>query len=260
MAERIALSVECRRERWVGQSRRNGVDNMERSVSGGRKWSNTAQSDASVRCEDALLARLVAGERDAFETLMRSNNRRLFRVARAIVSDDAEAEDAVQAGYLAAFLGVAHFAGRSSLATWLTRIVINEALARRRARLRDGRYASVYDLADQICDRTDTPEDTVSIQQLTRLTETAIDALPATYRLVLILRQVEGLSGEETAASLGVSEEAVRVRLHRARAMLREQLPEFAPGAKPFGFAGERCNRIVERVLAQVATGELAYA
>jgi RNA polymerase sigma-70 factor (ECF subfamily) len=236
---------------------------MARSVSGGRKSSNASPNDAAGIDEDALLARLVAGERDAFESLMRCNNRRLFRVARAIVSDDAEAEDAVQAAYLAAFLGVAHFAGRSSLATWLTRIVINEALARRRARLRDGRYASVYELADQISDRTSTPEDAASIQQLTRLTETAIDGLPANYRLVLILRQVEGLSGEETAASLGVSEEAVRVRLHRARAMLREQLPDFGPGgsaSKPFGFAGERCNRIVTTVLAEVAARGVAYA
>jgi RNA polymerase sigma-70 factor (ECF subfamily) len=213
--------------------------------------------------EEQLLARLVAGERDAFETLMRGNNRRLFRVARAIVNDEADAEDAVQAAYLAAFLGLAQFGGRSSLATWLTRIVINEALARRRARLRDAHHACVHDLADEISDRTSTPEDAVSIQQLTRLTESAIDALPANYRLVLILRQVEGLSGEETAASLGVSEEAVRVRLHRARAMLREQLPDWDSSAsdpKPFGFAGERCNRIVEHVLAHVTASDHTYA
>jgi RNA polymerase sigma-70 factor (ECF subfamily) len=249
-------------EPWSrGTGKNNGVEMTERSVSGGRKSTSDSPSEALVNHENALLARLVAGERGAFEALMRSNNRRLFRVARAIVTDDAEAEDAVQAAYLAAFLGVTRFAGRSTLATWLTRIVINEALARRRTRLRDGRYASVYELADQISDRTSSPEDTVSIQQLTRLTESAIDALPATYRLVLILRQVEGLSGEETAASLGVSEEAVRVRLHRARAMLREQLPEVEGlPAKPFGFAGERCNRIVSRVLTHVATNGVACA
>jgi RNA polymerase sigma-70 factor (ECF subfamily) len=228
-----------------------------RSVLGGVKISNSnaGRRADTPNSEDELIARLAAGDREAFEALMRGNNRRLFRVARAIVSDDAEAEDAVQAAYLAAFLGLAQFAGRSSLATWLTRIVINEALARRRARLRDASYASVYELADEIHDRASTPEDTVSMQQLTRLTECAIDGLPANYRLVLILRQVEGLSGEETAASLGLSEEAVRVRLHRARAMLREQLPGVDPAApdpKPFGFAGERCNRIVERVLSEV--------
>ena len=245
------------------RSRRNGVVMSTQSVLGAVKFSNFnagTLADTSSN-EDELIARLVAGERDAFEALMRSNNRRLFRVARAIVSDDAEAEDAVQAAYLAAFLGVARFAGRSSLATWLTRIVINEALARRRVRLRDASHASVYELADEIQARTSSPEDAVSMQQLTRLTECAIDALPANYRLVLILRQVEGLSGEETAASLGVSEEAVRVRLHRARAMLREQLPGVDPGApdgEPFGFAGERCNRIVERVLTRVGA-QLAY-
>lgn len=223
----------------------------------------TAPDGADANTEEVLLARLVAGERDAFETLMRGYNRRLFRVARAIVNDDAEAEDAVQAAYLAAFLGLAHFAGRSSLATWLTRIVINEALARRRARLRDAHHASVHELADMLSDHTSTPEEAASMQQLTRLTESAIDSLPPTYRLVLILRQVEGLSGEETAASLGVSEEVVRVRLHRARGMLRELLPDWDPGAlgpTPFSFAGERCNRIVERVLAHVGTDGNAYA
>jgi RNA polymerase sigma-70 factor (ECF subfamily) len=186
---------------------------------------------------------------------MRSNNRRLFRAARAVVGNDADAEDAVQAAYLAAFLGIAAFAGRSSLATWLTRIVINEALARRRMRLRDRNFDSVHELADEIHDRASTPEDAASVQELTRLTESAIDALPATYRLVLILRHVEGLSSEEAAASLGVSEQAVRVRLHRARAMLRAQLNDAdraATDTKPFGFAGERCNRMVERVLAEL--------
>ncbi len=214
--------------------------------------SKRAAEKAAEPNEAELLALLVTGDRDAFELLMRRNNQRLFRVARSIVLDDAEAEDVVQGAYLAAFRGVASFAGRSTLATWLTRIVINEALARRRERLRHGRFASAYDLADELSDRASSPEDTASLQELTRLTESAIDGLPANYRLVLMLRQVEGLSGEETAASLGVTEEVVRVRLHRARAMLRDQLVGFDPSSaplKPFGFAGERCNRIVERVL-----------
>jgi RNA polymerase sigma-70 factor (ECF subfamily) len=207
--------------------------------------------------EPELVGLLLAGDREAFEHLMRKNNERLFRVARSIVLDDAEAEDVVQTAYLAAFRGVARFAGRSSLATWLTRIVINEALARRRERLRYGTFASAHDLADELSDRASNPEDSASLQELTRLTESAIDGLPANYRLVLILRQVEGLSGEETAASLGVTEEVVRVRLHRARAMLRDQLLGFdsnAASLKPFGFAGARCNRIVERVLSRAPT------
>lgn len=213
--------------------------------------------------EPELLALLLAGDRGAFELLMRKNNRRLFRVARSIVLDDTEAEDAVQTAYLAAFRGVAGFAGRSSLATWLTRIVINEALARRRERLRSGRFASAYDLADELCDRASSPEDTASQKELTRLTESAIDGLPANYRLVLVLRQIEGLSGEETAASLGLTEEVVRVRLHRARAMLRDHLLGFEPdrrAVRPFGFAGERCNRIVERVLSRTVANDACRA
>ena len=213
--------------------------------------------------EPELVELLLAGDREAFELLMRRNNQRLFRVARSIVLEDAEAEDVVQTAYLAAFRGVTRFAGRSSLATWLTRIVINEALARRRERLRYGRFASAHDLADELSDRAANPEDSASLQELTRLTESAIDGLPANYRLVLILRQVEGLSGEETAASLGLTEEVVRVRLHRARAMLRDQVLGFGPNAgalKPFGFAGERCNRIVLRVLSRAPTTDARCA
>ncbi|HTQ07484.1 MAG TPA: RNA polymerase sigma factor [Polyangiaceae bacterium] len=220
-------------------------------------WRRTRSADRASEnpgepSEAELVALLLTGDRDAFELLMRKNNQRLFRVARSIVLEDAEAEDVVQTAYLAAFRGVATFAGRSSVATWLTRIVINEALARRRERLRYGRFASAYDLADELSDRASNPEDKASLQELTRLTESALDGLPANYRLVLMLRQVEGLSGEETAASLGVTEEVVRVRLHRARAMLRDKLVGFDPNAsslRAFGFGGERCNRIVDRVL-----------
>jgi RNA polymerase sigma-70 factor (ECF subfamily) len=213
--------------------------------------------------EAELVGLLLAGDREAFELLMRRNNQRLFRVARAIVLEDAEAEDVVQAAYLAAFRGVARFAGRSSLATWLTRIVINEALARRRERLRHGTFANAHELADELGDRASNPEDSASLQELTRLTESAIDGLPANYRLVLVLRQIEGLSGEETAASLGLTEQVVRVRLHRARAMLREQLGSLEPNAaplEPFGFAGERCNRIVDRVLSRAPTTDARAA
>lgn len=216
----------------------------------GDRVDETEASETSP--EEQLLERLVLGEQAAFETLMRSHNQRLFRVARAIVLDDAEAEDAVQASYLAAFLGISRFEGRSSLATWLTRIVIHEAFARRRARLRAGRLYSIEDVSDELAVNGASPEESVSLQELTRLTESAIDGLPPTYRVVLVLRQVQGLSGPETAASLGVSEQVVRVRLHRARSMLRELLPGVAlgaPGVKPYGFDGERCTRIVERVL-----------
>ena len=214
---------------------------------------NAAVRADAARGSDGVVSQLVGGDRTAFERLMRGNNQRLFRVARAIVLDDAEAEDAVQAAYLAAFLGLERFEGRSSLSTWLTSIVLREAFARRRALVRAGRLSNIEEVGDELADARESPEDAASLQQLTRLTERAIDGLPPVYRVVLVLRQVQGLSGPETAASLGVSEEVVRVRLHRARNMLRDVLPELeldASGVKPYGFDGERCTRIVERVLA----------
>ncbi len=188
------------------------------------RGSKGAAEHPSEPGEPELVSLLLAGDRQAFAHLMRQNHQRLFRVARSIVLEHAEAEDVVQTAYLAAFRGVTRFAGRSSLATWLTRIVINEALARRRERVRYGRFANADGLAEELGDRASSPEDSASLQELTRLAESAIDGLPANYRLVLMLRQVEGLSGQETATSLGVTAEVVRVRLHRARAMLREQL------------------------------------
>jgi RNA polymerase sigma-70 factor, ECF subfamily len=153
---------------------------------------------------------------------MRKYHQRLFRVARAITGDSSEAEDAVQAAYLLAYVRVSQFAGRSTVGTWLTRIAINEARARRRARR--GRQAtdSLDAVADSVSDAHDSPEDEVSLQQQARLIESAIDSLPEPYRLVLLRRQVQGMSSEQAAASLGVSEEVVRVRLHRARLMLQK--------------------------------------
>lgn len=173
--------------------------------------------------EEELVVRLTAGDERAFEALMHKYNRRLFRVARAIVREDADAEDAVQAGYVAAYLGLAHFAGRSSVGTWLTRIVMNEALARRRHNTRCASHRAIDEVAEELSDLRRSPEEALSLREVRHSLELAIDALPATYRVVLIMRQLDGLSGEETAHALGVSEEVVRVRLHRARAILRQR-------------------------------------
>lgn len=179
-------------------------------------------SDADLLAEEELLAGLTSGDRRAFETLMKRYNERLLRVARAITGDDGDAEDAVQAACLTAYVRVAQFAGRSSVGTWLTRIAINEARARRRAR----RYAtdSLEEVADQVLDAHDSPETAALLQQQARRVEVAIGALAEPYRSVLVLTQVQGLTSEEAAAALGVTEEVVRVRLHRARATLRRQL------------------------------------
>lgn len=204
--------------------------------------------------DDVIVARVLAGERPQFALLVRRHNQRLFRAARAILPDDGEAEDAVQQGYVHAFRHLDQFRGESSLATWLTRIVVRVALSRGRARRRHAESGALDETDEQLRDAAPSPEDEAAAHQLGRLLERHIDALPDNYRTVVMLRDVEELPTAETAACLGISEEAVRVRLHRARQLLRESLSGTlgAAAAHAFRFAGERCDRIVRDVMAAV--------
>ena len=218
--------------------------------------------------DDHSLARRIA-QRDAgaFEVLMRRHNRLLYRLARSILKDDDEAEDAVQEAYLAAYRNIAGFRGGAKLSTWLARIVMNEAYGRLRKRKRVG--AVVVSLeADRLGgnrelsmeeamaeDKAERPDAAAMRTELRRLLERRIDALPEQFRTVFILRDVEELSVEETAECLDVPPATVRTRAFRARALLRESLArEFdAATVEAFGFAGERCDRIVENVLEKVS-------
>ena len=208
--------------------------------------------------DDALLRRIHAGDRDAFSDLMRRYNRRLYRVARSVLRDDAEAEDALQDAYLQAYRALPGFRGESALGTWLTRIVVNAALMRQR---KTGRLADVIELGadfgsdDAILprDRLDEPaqpELAALRAQTRRLIETGIDKLPAAFRTVFMLRAVEELTVEETAATLDIPAATVRTRYFRARAMLREALAREIDFAieDAFGFDGARCDRIVDAV------------
>ena len=208
--------------------------------------------------DDALLRRIRAGDRDAFTDLMRRYNRRLYRVARSVLRDDAEAEDALQDAYLQAYRALPAFRGESALGTWLTRIVVNAALMRQR---KTGRLADVIELgADFGSDNAVLPRDRLDEPaqpelaalraQTRRLIETGIDKLPAAFRTVFVLRAVEELTVEETAATLDIPEATVRTRYFRARAMLREALAREIDFAieDAFGFDGARCDRIVEAV------------
>ena len=198
----------------------------------------------------------------AFEALMRQHNGRLFRVARAILNDDADAEDALQDGYLDAYRHLDDFRGDAQISTWLTRIVVNQALMRRRRRKRDGIVVPFgHDTTD-----ADRPEDTVRDDQaesppaatlraeLRRILERRIDELPLAFRTVFVMREVEEMSVEETAEALGIPSSTVRTRLFRARALLRESIARDVDVATGdvFGFAGDRCDRIVARVLAKL--------
>ena len=211
---------------------------------------------------DAELAgRAARGDQAAFERIMRLHNRKLFRTARAILRDDGEAEDALQEAYLHAYRSFAEFRGDAQLSTWLARIVANEALQRLRKRERRAEIvpmqAGVTDqelegAADMKTDKS--PEAATHSGELRRVLEKQIDALPDDYRAVFMLRAVEELTVEETAAILAIPEATVRSRFFRARSLLRESLAKEIDVAyeDAFGFAGDRCDRIVANVMARI--------
>lgn len=212
--------------------------------------------------DSSLVSAVRAGDMGAMETLMRRYNRTLFRTARAILGDDAEAEDAVQEAYIQAYRALDSFRGESKLSTWLVRIAANQALMRRR---RNGRSAQVVPI-DSTCIEgemaameTDDagPERQAFGGEVRKLLEARIDALPEGYRSVFMLRAVEELSVEETAAALDMPEATVRIRYFRARGLLRESLAKEVDLAlgDVFSFDGERCDRIVHNVLSRLASG-----
>lgn len=206
--------------------------------------------------------RVAAGDEVVFEALIRRHNRMLYRVARAILKDDAEAEDALQLAYLQAYQGIADFRGQSKLSTWLTRIVVNQALMRVRQRARHARVipidASGQEERDGLLEGADAEDqrpDARAMRAETRaLIERSIDALPEAFGTVFMLRALEELSVEETAVCLGIPEATVRTRFFRARSLLRESLAHEIDIAtsEAFSFDGERCNRIVSEVLGHI--------
>jgi RNA polymerase sigma-70 factor (ECF subfamily) len=223
----------------------------------GEEVQAVASVDPAVTPTDAdVVAQVLGGDRERFSILMRRHNRRLFRVARAIVRDDSEALDVVQEGYVNAYAHLGQFATNSAFSTWLTRIVINAALAHRRVSGRARQLASTSPDPDWRSGTAVTsPEDDACRRELTLLLERAIDELPHPYRLTLVLRELEGLSTTEVAASLGITEEAVRTRLHRTRELLREDLARHIGSEKErlFHFGGANCDELVRRVLAILA-------
>jgi len=199
----------------------------------------------------------------AFRVIMQRNNRRLYRIARAVLHDDSEAEDVVQATYVRAFASLADFRGESSLSTWLSRIVLNEALGRLRRVRPTVDVASIetrqpsqdgvipFPLASTQLD----PERTMAQRQIQVLLEHAIDDLPDVFRTVLVARVVEGMSVAETANLFGLRPETVKTRLHRARRLLRDALErQVGPIlTDAFPFDGRRCERMTNKVLERLA-------
>jgi RNA polymerase sigma-70 factor (ECF subfamily) len=214
---------------------------------------------APVGSADAeLVQRARARDETAIRIIMQSNNRRLYRLARGILRNDSEAEDAVQEAYVRAFTHLDSFRGDSSLATWLGRIVINEALGRLRRRRSNVEWTTLPPgvLEAQIIQfplsaGSDDPEKSMAQREIQHVVEHAIDELPEAFRIVFITRVVEGMNVEETADILGLKPETVKTRLHRARTMLRDNVEKkIGPLVmEAFPFAGKRCERLTEAVL-----------
>jgi RNA polymerase sigma-70 factor (ECF subfamily) len=224
-------------------------------------YQRTASTDAE------LAMRLRRGDAAAFRTLMQRYNQRLFRLARGVLGDSADAEDAVQEAYVLAFTHIDQFREAASLVTWLSRIVLNEAFRRLRQRkdmtaLDDDNSFGKAGIAQVLpfpgAQGPSTPEEDAARAEIRRVLECAIDNLPDMFRVVFVLREIEQMNVEETAACLAIQTDTVKTRLHRARRLLgrslRQQLSPNLTGVFPF--AGERCSRIVARVLERLGMPE----
>ena len=216
-----------------------------------------------ARDDTELVSRAGAGDASAFEAIMRRHNRLLFRTARGIVDDDAEAQDVVQETYLQAFTGLQSFRGDASLGTWLVRIAINVAISVQRKKGRQVQLDERAELANEPSPEnemafstpaSESPDTLADRSQVRDLLQDAIASLPVIYRSVFVLRAVEEVSVEETAFCLGVSTETVKTRFLRARGMLRDKLGvQMQSYAKTtFMFAGARCDAVVSYVLAKL--------
>ena len=220
---------------------------------------STALAQAAALTDEQVVARILEGETAMYEILMRRHNQRLYRAVRAIVRDEAEAEDVLQETYVLAYRALRQFEGRAQLSTWLTRIAVNEALGRMR---KAARFDSLEETFDEdgapkvvaVSDPRMSPERQAATAETRALLEEAIDKLPLDYRQVFMLREVEGLSTDETAESLGIGADNVKTRLFRARAMLRRNLFRTAQASstEAFLFPATRCDRVVKHVFERI--------
>jgi RNA polymerase sigma-70 factor, ECF subfamily len=224
------------------------------------------QANREEWTDEQVVDRVLSGDTPLYEILMRRHNQRLYRVARAILRDDAEAEDVMQDAYVRAYQHLADFEGRAKFSTWLTRIAVHEALARSRRRGRFQPLEASDDSGREVMNKlestTPSPERSAYDQELGRVLEEAILCLPEHYRVVFMMRDVEEMSIAETAESLDLSEENVKVRLHRAHGLLRKALyaQAGASTAQSLQFHAVRCDRVVAEVFRRIKNVECARA
>jgi RNA polymerase sigma-70 factor (ECF subfamily) len=207
----------------------------------------------STMTDEEIVRRVRAGELSLFELIMRRHNQRLYRAARAILREDDEAEDVMQDAYVRAYEHLGEFEGRSRFATWLTRIAVHEALARVR---RGRRFAPLDSHGEEPAMGERSPETLAGDGETRAFIERAIEGLPDEFRAVFVLRAVEEMSGAETAECLGIPEETVKTRLHRARGRLQEALLSNLKPALPrvYAFERPRCDRVVAGVFARICS------
>jgi RNA polymerase sigma-70 factor (ECF subfamily) len=210
-----------------------------------------------------LVRRTLERDSDAFAAIMQRHNQRLYRIARSVLRNSVEAEDAVQEAYVAAFSHLASYRGESPLVAWLSRMVMNEALGRLRRKPATADFASLDAVPEAeiiqfpLSAANEDPERTMAQRQILQLVENATDALPEDYRVVFVTRIIEGMSVEETADLLSIKAETVKTRLHRARQLLRNHLnKQIGPVLMDaFPFAGRRCERLTLGVLKRLGLG-----
>ena len=210
---------------------------------------------AEPTSDEEVVARVLAGETALFEVIMRRYNQRLYRAARAITRDDSWAEDILQAAYVHAYEHLWQYSGTGPFGAWLTRIAVNEALGRVRSTRRFEDFEGEGDGMDRFEAPGPTPEQAAAASEATRLIESLVESLPDGSRAVFMLRDVEGMTTAETAEALNITEENVKIRLHRARALLREGLSAYADRetGRAFVFHASRCDRVVAGVFTRIA-------
>jgi len=207
-----------------------------------------APLQAGALTDEEVVVRVRAGDIQVFEVLMRRYNQRLYRAVRAILQNDADAEDAVQQAYLNAYRHLDQFEGRARFSTWLTRIAVYDALSRRRRTRNKPPGSSDDEQIGRAVSGAPDPERQTYAGELGTLLESALATLPHGYRSVFMLREIDGLDTAETARQLRVSEGAVKTRLHRAKDLLQRKLHDVTP-AEAFRFGGSRCDRMVASVI-----------
>ena len=211
-----------------------------------------APLQAGALTDEEVVARVRAGNTQFFEVLMRRYNQRLYRAVRAILENDADAEDALQQTYLNAYRHLAQFEGRARFSTWLTRIAVYEALSRRRRARAKPPGSGDDEQVDRVVSAAPDPERQTYAGELGTLLESALAMLPHGYRSVFMLREIDGLNTAETARQLCVSEATVKTRLHRARDLLQRKLHDVTP-AEAFRFGANRCDTMVASVMTRLS-------